>query len=569
MTMQFLIRPILILGGIFFSISWLVPNRTEPWRGFHSEFASAIGLGLIALGAVLKSKSSLKAGLLVRLLAFLLPVPFFQYCAEILPFSGQAWISMAYIYASLLMLLAGGVCKKENAIQLGDVIFAAVFFAALISMVIQLQQWLGINQDGALDVWVISRSGGRPAGNLGQPNHMATLLLWGLIGAWWWKWRGVFGNFTIGLISSLFAFGIALTQSRTGAIGILFLIAALMIWGPLRSAWGAKKAVQFYAATMSIFFVASFLGAQKITSYLLLIAPADLSDRLTTEARPVIWKMLIQAILDRPLLGYGWNSVVTAQIAKSIDFPSLQVAFFQSHNIFLDIVIWMGLPLGGFVVICFVIWIARAFAKVSSPVEVFFFLMLLVVGIHAMFEYPLHYAYFLLPAMLIAGVLDKSKNSEASGGLKLSASFFLALIAIGACGLLLIARDYLVAESSFESFQLEQAGLRAVGATKSPDLLLLNQLKEEFDSKLFRPRRKMSDAEIFHAEKVLGISPSAKNFMDMALVYGLNGKREDVDLTLVRMCKMVPKEQCERAEKKWNYLHSQYSELKSMPWPKK
>jgi len=559
----------LILGGIFFSISWLVPNRTEPWRGFHSEFASAIGLGLIALGIVLESKFSLKAGFLARLLVLLLPVPFFQYSAEILPFSGQVWISMAYIYACILMLLAGGVCKKENAIQLGDVIFAAVFFAALVSMAIQFQQWLGINRDGALDVWVISRSGGRPAGNLGQPNHMATLLLWGLIGAWWWKWRGVFGNFTIGLISLLFAFGIALTQSRTGAIGILSLIAALMIWKPLRTAWGTKKAVQFYAVTMSIFFVASFFGVQKITSYLLLTAPADLSDRLTIEARPVIWKMLAQAIFDKPLLGYGWNSVVTAQMAKSIDFPSLQVAFFQSHNIFLDIVIWMGLPLGGFVIICFVIWIARVFAKASSPFEVFFCLMLLVVGTHAMFEYPLYYAYFLFPSMLIAGVLDGSENSGVSGRLKLSASIFFVLTAIGACGLLLIARDYLVVESSFESFQLEQAGLRAVGATKSPDLLLLNQLKEEFDSKLFQPRRRMSDAEIFHAEKVLGISPSAKNFMDMALVYGLNEKREEVNLTLVRMCKMVPKEQCERARKKWNYLRGQYPEISSMPWPEK
>lgn len=569
MIMRFLIQPILILGGIFFSISWLVPNRTEPWRGFHSEFASAIGVGLIALGIVLKSKFSLKTGFLARLLLFLMPVPLFQYYVEILPFSGQVWISMAYIYASLLMLLAGGVCKKENAIQLGDVIFAAVFFAALVSMAIQLQQWLGINQDGALDVWVISRSGGRPAGNLGQPNHMATLLLWGLIGTWWWKWRGAFGNFTIGLISLFFAFGIALTQSRTGAIGIFSLIAALMIWKPLRSTWGAKRTAQFYVATMSIFFATSFFCAQKITSYLLLIAPADLSDRLTTEARPVIWKMLAQAVFDRPLLGYGWNSVVTAQIAKSIDFPSLQVAFFQSHNIFLDVVIWMGLPLGGFIVICFVVWIARVFAKASSPAEVFFCLMLLVVGIHAMFEYPLHYAYFLLPVMLIAGVLDKSKNLEASGRLKLSAKIFFILTTIGAGGLFLIARDYLVAESSFESFQLEQAGLRAVGATKSPNLLLLNQLKEEFDSKLFQPRGKMSDAEILHAKKVLGISPSAKNFMDMALIYGLNGKPEEADLTLVRMCKMVPREQCERARKKWNYLRGQHFELNSIPWPEK
>lgn len=131
----------------------------------------------------------------------------------------------------------------------------------------------------------------------------------------------------------------------------------------------------------------------------------------------------------------------------------------------------------------------------------------------------------------------------------------------------LIAKDYLAAEASFESFQLEQAGLRATGTTKPPDLIFLNQIKEEFNSKLFLPKTGMTDLEINHAERVLEISPSTKNFVDMAVVYGLNGEQRKIEPTLNRMCKMVPKDQCYAAQKKWKRLRAEYRNLNFPHWP--
>ena len=413
MSMKTLVRPTLALGSIFFSISWIIPNRTEPWRGFHSEFISALGLGLVALGVAFGSRISWRSSSLAGLTAALVPIPFFQYLFGVIPFSGQAWISTAYIYACLLMLLAGGACKEEKFIQLSDFLFAAILFAALISTALLFQQWLGPYQDGALDIWIASRSKGRPAANLGQPNHLATLLLWGLVGVWWWKWRGVFGLSTTYLLSFLFIFGIAITQSRTGAIGVFAVALSLLFWRPLQTIWGGGGTTRSYAYIMILFFVAIFWGAQRISAYLLLETPQNLGDRLTGEVRPIIWRMLMEAVFDRPLWGYGWNFVVPAQMAKAENFPSLHVAFFQSHNLFLDFLVWMGLPLGGSVIAIICIWTARVVARVRAPCEVFACLMLLAVGIHAMFEYPLHYAYFLLPTMLMAGALDVSHIKEA------------------------------------------------------------------------------------------------------------------------------------------------------------
>src|SRR5690606_16729274 len=68
---------------------------------------------------------------------------------------------------------------------------------------------------------------GRAVGNLRQPNHFATLLVWSTCGAAWLGARGRLGVKLATLLMVLFIWGIVLTASRTGMVGMVL----LAVWG--------------------------------------------------------------------------------------------------------------------------------------------------------------------------------------------------------------------------------------------------------------------------------------------------------------------------------------------------
>jgi len=266
-------RLFFFVGGAFLALSWLLPNRTEPWLAFHSDAASVLALGAFTAAVVCQSRSSFKLCLPAVIAMLLLPIPLIHFLTGILPFMGLAWISTIYLFALLLALIVGASWDEGNdqKMGLGDVIFGAVLLAAIISVWLQLQQWLGVGQDGTLDIWVATGSSSRPSANLGQPNHLATLLLWGVVSVWWWKWKKKLSESSVWVISFFLSFGIALTQSRTGTLSFICLVTALCFWNPLHRLWGGGAVAKRYATGLAIFYFGSFALIKVISSSLMLL----------------------------------------------------------------------------------------------------------------------------------------------------------------------------------------------------------------------------------------------------------------------------------------------------------
>jgi hypothetical protein len=483
---------------------------------------------------------------------------------------GLAWISTIYLFALLLALIVGASWDEGNDQQvgLGDVIFGPVLFAAIISVWLQLQQWLGVGQDGTLDIWVATGSSSRPSANLGQPNHLATLLLWGIVSVWWWKWKKKLLESSVWIISFFLSFGIALTQSRTGVLSFICLVAALCFWSPLHRLWGGGAVAKRYAAGLAIFYFGSFALIKAISSSLMLLDGPTSIERLSREVRPIVWKMLLEAAFTKPWLGFGWNTVIPAQLLEAEKYPSLYTAFHQAHNFFIDLIVWLGIPLGVFIGGVIAFWMLRVFWKIDSEPYALKFLLLLIIGVHSMLEYPLHYAYFLVPTALMAGAID-SGVAGANRIRKIRVKKEIVIVALlgGFFVFWITVRDYLRAEAAFTSLQFEDAGIRARGATKAPDLLALNQLREIFDFRTMEPRENMSDAEVLHARKILEIYPSPRNFMTLAAIYGLNKRPDEAVSILKKMCKFVSKEQCGAAKNNWIRLQARNSSVKNIEWP--
>jgi len=253
---------------------------------------------------------------------------------------------------------------------------------------------------------------GRATGNLRQPNHLATVLLWGVVAAAWLHeevsrrpailLRGLAGA-TLGLL----LLGLVLTASRTGAAGVLVLAA----WGLLdrRLSRTARVALVVsplvYAAIWWIVDAAvttggsTFAGTQRLTQ-----------EGLST-SRWAIWANTLELIRMHPWTGVGVGEFNFAWTLTEFSTPRPLEFFDHSHNLVLQLWVELGLPLGSLVLalLGYALW--RAFrAPAYAPdartalTQRCAFMIVLLALMHSMLEYPLWYAHFLFPVAFFWGV---------------------------------------------------------------------------------------------------------------------------------------------------------------------
>ncbi|MGI9153834.1 MAG: Wzy polymerase domain-containing protein, partial [Rubrivivax sp.] len=140
-----------------------------------------------------------------------------------------------------------------------------------------------------------------------------------------------------------------------------------------------------------------------------------------------IWADALQLIAQHPWTGVGWGNF---NFAWSLTpFPQRHTAFFDhTHNLPLQLAVELGLPWA--LVICalllWALWQAgrRAVAATgaASAAGRCALMMVLLIGLHSLLEYPLWYAYFLLPtafawglALGLPGPTGASAGSVGSG----------------------------------------------------------------------------------------------------------------------------------------------------------
>jgi len=496
------------------------------------------------------------------LVAVLACIPWLQYSVGLISFAGQAWISTAYLLGLLLAVLTGQRWEKAARDQLMDGLFWATGLAAVLSVNLQLQTWLGLMDDGIYDIWSMGLSGPRPYANMGQPNQLATLLLWGLLAsAWGYQSKKISAPVTL-LLSGFMLLGIALTQSRTAWLGLSFLLVAAWVW---RRHWRSRWLP--WAVTGLYFLFWTFPGLFRELNNVLLLA-SDQSyfrdESLQGELRPLAWRLFFDAALQRPWFGYGWHDVRGAQLEVAPNFPALFATFAQSHNLFLDLVLWLGFPIGLLVSGALVWWFWSCMRAVSNAKDAILIMFLGIIGIHAMLELPLHYAYFLLPVGLVMGVLNQrvcDKPVWTSTRWSLVGLWLLAVLLLSG-----IVRDYFRVESSYQKLRFEQARIGSVPATP-PDVLLLTQLREQIRFMRYQAKSGMSQQELSWAKQVARTYPGSGNLYKVAFALAINGSADEAQRWLEKVCKISSPEECDLIKRVWAADSLAYPLIAKVPWP--
>ncbi|HEX6720354.1 MAG TPA: Wzy polymerase domain-containing protein [Burkholderiaceae bacterium] len=128
-----------------------------------------------------------------------------------------------------------------------------------------------------------------------------------------------------------------------------------------------------------------------------------------SSSRFAVWSNTLALIAQEPWTGVGPGEFNLAWTLSA--FPDRPTAFFDhSHNIVLQLMVELGVPLGTIVLALLSLSLHLAVRRAwSTPGELGVVkrtacMLVLLVGLHSLLEYPLWYAYFLLPAAFAWGI---------------------------------------------------------------------------------------------------------------------------------------------------------------------
>lgn len=509
-------RSVAFLGLLFFlGLSWLLPIKTLLWSEFYSELLVFI---VIAVLALIFLPRSLRLSLPIVSIFVVSLIPLGQVFTGTLIFAGDGWLNSLYLVGFFLSVVVGfNLGSSDNSPEKFIDSFAiALAIAAFLSALIGIRQWLGL-ADSDVE---LNYSGARAYANLGQPNHLATLLCWGLIALAYLFERYKFGRITASLLASVMLFGLVITQSRTP---LLIGVSSIVFW------WWQRRRFQLRLTSMCMVgWFCAFIMVYVLFPLLsdaLMLSSQSLESRAGASARFDLWATAWKAITEGPALGYGWGQAIVAQIAVNDELP-LQGLMFYSHNLFLDILLWNGVWVGGPIVFGMVVWAVRLLRAPPRLETTFALLVVGAVFTHAMFEYPYAYAYFLLPAGLMLGVAESGRTAGRSFSMSgwIRGLFGLMVVIVTVA----VVREY--QHYAHNDFNRRIAAAGVIGFEQQKlegDFRVFSQLDALQNFSQLKLTDDLSDGELDKMSRVALRFPHLANLYRYSLALFLNGRFDE------------------------------------------
>lgn len=554
MSIAFVFAAILALSA------WLIPAHFYPWITFHADFAMSCAAFLLTATAIWSRRGApdrWPALAIVAALAALIPAG--QYLLGQIVFLDDAWMSALYLLGFALAQVTGSLVVADHGLRRPIEAFSwLVVVAGLLCVFMCLYQWLRLDYLGALvnDL----APGTRPSANLAQPNQLATLLLWSLVGTGF-----LFTAHRIGEAVALFllcslGLGLAMTQSRAGLVGL----ALILVW---LLATRSKIKDRLTPAAIVVAAV-TLVGCVAIWHQLLPLSPeaTGRTEQFTdTGVRARHWISMIDAILRRPWAGYGWGQLPAAHYEVALDHPVSGETLAFAHNQALDVLVWSGVPLGALIICAIAWWFVAALRHARTSEQAFATATVLGVFVHAMVEFPLAYAYLLLPTGLLMGGLSFESTRHAFVAVPRGFTAFTLAVAALAVGL--VTRDYARLEPAWMALRLEQARIGSPSVEPPPRPLVLVYLGEflVFARKPTKPG--MSEQELDAMKRIVLRYPLASNLLRYAAALAINDQPDQARKNLARICRMSPSIVCAESQSAWAGSGKTQPKIAAVLWP--
>lgn len=511
----------LFLAAILLSFAWLSPFHYSPWVMFSSE-VSTFGAGLCVLAALIQQNIKIPRAQIL-LLPFTL-IPIVQWGLGLVFDLSTALLSTFYLLGFWFMVLAGYNLSLDQ--KKRDQIFSGfsllVIITSLLTSLIAIFQWLNIESHL---IYILHLIGNRPYGNFGQPNNMATFLIIGLLGCLYLYEKNKVTLWLLLPSALIILFTIALSQSRTSWIVFPF----LFIYWVVKQ---FKKQKRFGFTQGFLWCLAFFLIAGLILPYITQFIEFSTNTEITETSSFVaragsgherigMWIQILHAIAQQPWLGYGWSQTSVA-VVDSIQYGTVHVWFNSAHNVLLDIIIWNGIPLGAVIITYFVFWFLWLNQQAKNTISIIAIMMVSAVLIHAMFEFPQRYAYFLLTCGFLLGIVQA--QTPVLKGIILNKHLLRLSWVVSLLLIIAILRDYNVyVLNSNLLFNNKRPNAEFMGSGK---IFVLTQFEQRLRWIELNPRTTLSENDLVEWGNLVKNKATPYNLRKYAKLLAYNGKVE-------------------------------------------
>ena len=421
------------LACLFFLLlapGFLTTMYTRAYNALHLEMFAFLGWGVLAtLGGLglfiakqarISTSSTAFAGFLFVIPAMVILLQ--QAFGTTVPYFGMVAIAVYYLLVSACIFLLGSVAvawfrNLPVASSVGTDMTSGAMKAfvgvATASALVGIAQYLQL----PISETLVSPVGqiGTSYGNLRQRNLFALLCVLGLISLI--ALRATVPSFqrrSMGFTALLFLallLGLVLSTSRAGAV----LIGMIFLWGLVES-WRSGKPNWMPLLALPVYLILRYIAVQLDLEGFLPFSGAQKQGLINTALegdywRQVIWSKSWALIQTNPLWGVGFGNLAYAMFTETLPVPMAAVTE-HAHNIVLQLAAELGLPVAAAWTLALAALMVRSRRALKTfegrAVAVFLLAML----IHSLLEYPLWYAYFLLPFAFTLGVFAQLGETE-------------------------------------------------------------------------------------------------------------------------------------------------------------
>lgn len=487
-----------------FSWSYFIGVSPFPWTASSQDFLWFLGLILFL---VLFYKKNVNVPILLIPIFIVCLIPMSQFLLGQIYYFSTALFSFCFLFGFLASIVYGYNCiqleEKENIIKYIAYFFTLVGF---ISSLFAIVQWLQISH-----FYILNLSHNRPYANLGQPNQLATLLILSICSLLFLYERMRSKSVFLILSLPIIVWALALTQSRTTWV-TLFILFIIYIVKKVRF---EKKSTAYIALISVLIYLFIFIFNAEISEYLNLVKPIPMQERLNGGlGRIEMWKHMFYAAMQQPWFGYGWFQTTIAQLKGVLIFKN-EGNLSSAHNVIIDLVLWMGIPFAVLIIGYGLYLIKRIFLSIHSLPQLYVFMMMLCILVHAQLEFPLYYSYFLFPLGFFIGVLLIDCNCKY---FLLNEKLKQIIFLISICFYALIFKQY---DQWLTNFGYA-SGMQNTGKSQHKYSFLFSQFSDRADFVVAKIDQDYTQVNLDFFEDYVTSQPSEYNLYKMAQIFYFN-----------------------------------------------
>ncbi|MDP2805301.1 MAG: Wzy polymerase domain-containing protein [Gallionellaceae bacterium] len=464
---------------------WVLPflyyHHAYPITTFYQEWGAAV-LGVLAMPLLVSGRYwqqpeiprivLLPIGMMLLLLV--------QYLLGKIPSLDQTLLLTMYFLWMALLVMLGHRLRIELGLPK-----LALILAVFLVVGAELNALAGILQHYRWHTFLSSvitvKTSSAVYGNIAQPNHFANYLALGLasIGLLYIRWS--MRAWQVALLAVPLLFVLALSGSRGTWLYLVFMVGMSYLWQ--RNDKSYLPLLKYSAALLVGLALMHWVvqmpwlagSVTKVTSL----------ERLFGEVgggsiRLHLWKESLLIFANFPLIGAGFGQFAWQHFLLGPELQNISISglYNNAHNVVMQLAAETGLA--GLIVLfgTLGLWFWHARREHRTLYQWWGYMVLGVLGIHALLEYPLWYGYFIGIAAVALGLMEtKTYRLELRALGRLSVAMMLLL---GALSLTQLFQGYKKLESS-----LKLRPASSTDASYTPRLR--DSLAEVYDYALLRP----------------------------------------------------------------------------------